>query len=43
MYVLKLKMELMPYYCGFNIINALRETEPGELSNLVVEFAPHEE
>lgn len=38
-----LKMDLLPLFGGFNVINALRTVHPGETKRLIVQFQPNDE
>ena len=36
-----LKMDLLPFFGGFNVLNALRTIPPGKTRNIVIQFEPH--
>ena len=41
--VCDLKMDLLPLFGGFNVINALRAVAPGETKRLIVQFQPNDQ
>jgi hypothetical protein len=36
-----LRMDLLPFFGGFNVLNALRTIPPGKTRNIVIQFEPH--
>lgn len=38
-----LRMDLLPLFGGFNVLNALRSIPPGKTRNIVIQFEPHNE